>query len=517
MTEKPHLFRSSLVVGFFSLLGNLTGIIVEASIAAKLGLSRSSDTFYVAFTVPYLISNLIAATGQFSLVPFFATLEARHSSEDLWKGFSYAANVVFLSLGATAAVGIATAPWLMRGIAPGLTPTQIERAIQLGQWLFLIVIPAGVAEVFRSFLLSQHRFALSSAAGFFRNVTVILLTLLTFGRYGEYSIVLGYLAGTLLQAVILGAQILLAFPVRYSLTLVGSGEAFQNLRGSGVAQALAASAWQVVVIVERIIASFLPPGTLTALNYGFKILGSLVELLAGSVGTASLAGLSRAIALGDPERARKTLRNTLEISLALVSPVTVYCLLLDRNIIRLFFERGNFTPEAAILMSKVFFYYSLSLPLLSCFRILGFYIFARQEMALFIRLAFFQYGLVIALDLFYVGILHMGAIGIPLGLLTASLVTSGLVLQRNLVGLKSVIEWSLGMFAAKNAVAAALAALVVWALRARLGFPQTGFANFLYLCELCGAGSLAFLGVLTASRVITLSRVAAIWQNTRNP
>ncbi len=70
-----------MVVGFFGFLGSLTGILVETSIAAKLGLSKSSDTFYVAFTVPYIITNLVSATGQFSLVPFFAAVGAEHSDE----------------------------------------------------------------------------------------------------------------------------------------------------------------------------------------------------------------------------------------------------------------------------------------------------------------------------------------------------------------------------------------------------------------------------------------------------
>src|SRR6266702_164314 len=80
MPSRRQILRSSLVVGVFSLLGSLTGILVETSIAARLSLSRSSDTFYVAFTAPYLIVNVLSATGQSYLVPFFSTLDARHSA-----------------------------------------------------------------------------------------------------------------------------------------------------------------------------------------------------------------------------------------------------------------------------------------------------------------------------------------------------------------------------------------------------------------------------------------------------
>src|SRR5579864_6316714 len=164
MISRREIFRSSTVVGFFSLLGGLAGILVETSIAARLGLSKGSDTFYVAYTVPYLITTLLTATGQFSLVPFFGSLGARPEPEELWRGFSYAINVIFLGLGALALIGVAGAPWVIRGIAPGFTPEQTALATRLTRWLFLVIVPAGVAEVFRSFLFSQRRFALSASA-----------------------------------------------------------------------------------------------------------------------------------------------------------------------------------------------------------------------------------------------------------------------------------------------------------------------------------------------------------------
>ena len=506
------MLRSSMVVGFFSLLGGLTGILVETSIAAQLGLSRSSDTFYAAFTIPYVITNLLSATGQFSLVPFFASLEARHSSEELWKGFSYALNVLFLGLGAFAALGAATSPWVIRGLAPGFTRPQTELASQLCQWLFLIIIPAGVAEAFRSFLLSQHRFALSTATGFLRNVTVVAFILVTFHRYGPYSIVLGYLGGYLLQVIVLGLQIALSFPVRYSLTVVGSGQAFRNLRGAGAAQFGAALGWQGVVIVERIIASFLPAGTLTALNYGFKILGTLAELLGGSVGTAALPALSRAVAREAHAEGRKTFQDTLEISLVLVLPATVFCLLLDRSIIRLVFERGNFTPEATALMTAVFFCYSLSLVPFSFIRILTFYFFARHEGGVFLRLALFLYGLNIGLDLLYVAVLRLGAKGIPLALLTSLVITSVLAFARNLADLKEVLGRPLGTFTAKNLLGACVAAVAIWGIRLRVGTPTTTFGYFLYLCILCGSGGLVFLAVLAATRAVPLAKWVAVWR-----
>ena len=511
MALKRQLLWGSVVVGFFSLLSALSGILVETSIAAQLGLSRNSDSFYVAFTIPYIITNLLSATSQFSLVPFFSTLDSGDSREGLGRGVSYVVNLMFLGLGLFAGVGALGAHWLMRGIAPGFTRPQIELATQLSRWLFLVIVPAGVAEAFRSFLLSRHSFVLSSAAGLIRNVVVILVILWRFDRYGPFSIVLGYLAGYLLQLVVLGLQIVISFPVHYSLTLTGSGDAFRRLRGAGTAQLGGALAWQVVVLAERMIASFLPAGTLTAVNYGSKILYTMVELLGGSVGTAALPQLARAAMNKAHEEARKTFKEISEISLVVISPAMVFGLLLAHNIIRLVFERGNFTPAATGLMSRVFFYYCLSLFPLSFIRLLTFYLFARGESGAFLRLSILLYSLNLGFDLFYVGVLRWGAKGIPLGLLVASTLVSALSIRRNLGNVRQALGWAEVHLASKNFLGAILTALAVWALRLWVTPPHSGFQNFIYLCELCGAGSVAYLAALAALRVFPIAQETKIW------
>ncbi len=512
MSSKHQIVRSSMVVGVFALIGGLTGILVDTSIAAHLGLSESSDTFYVAFTVPYIITNLLYATGQFSLVPFFAALEARHSREALSQGFSYAVGLTFVAMSGIALLGALAAPWLVRGIAPGLASTQITYGTQLARWLFLIIIPAGLAEVLRSFLLSQHRFALSSAVGFFRNIIVILSIVLLFDRYREYSIVLGYLAGYLVQLAVLGIQLAATFPMRLSLTLAGGGEAFRNLRGAGTAQLGSAMAWQGVTVVERIIASFLPAGTLTALNWGFKIMSTLAELLAGSVGTVTLPALSTAVARNAREEERRTFRDTLEISLALVSPAFIFCLLLDENIIRLVFERGNFTADATELMARVFFYYALSLVFFSFLRVLTFYLFAHNKAGIFLRLSLVLYGLNVAFDLLFVGAFRLGAIGIPLGLLAGHAATIVLALQRNLADFRAALDRTLGIFTLKNVLGVVLAGAVIVVLRNWLGQPTTGLENFLHLCWVCGIGTLVFFATLILTQAVPFSRFAATFR-----
>lgn len=501
-----------MMVGFFSFAGSATGILVEVSIAAHLGLSRASDAFYVALTAPYIITNLITATGQFTLVPFFSSFDTDEQRGNFWRGFSYALNLVAAGLAGIAALGFGLAPWIIRGIAPGLNRSQWAIAARLARWLFLMIVPAGAAEVFRSFLFSQQRFALSSAAGFFRNISIIAFIWFGFHRFGPLSIVMGYCSGYCLQLLILGGYAALSFPIRYTATLRASGKPFQQLHGAGASQVLAASGSQAMVVVERAVASFLPPGSITALNYGLKIVSTLCELAAGSVGTSVLPALSRAVAQGKKEEERLIIQHAAEIALAVVALIAACCLALPHPMMQLLFQRGSFSGEATARMAGVFFCYSLCLLPLSGLRLLNFYLFARHAMKAFLSLAALYTALACALYAVFVTVFHLGAEGVPLGLLAALVLTGIAAWGWDAAGIRGVFDRSLVALAGKDLAALVVAALAMWRISLLAPVPRGLAELILFLCVICGIGGLIFLAVAVAGKAVSLDQMRQVFE-----
>ena len=213
-----------MVVAFFNLLGGLSGILVETSIAANLGLSIRSDTFYVAYTIPYIITNLLTATGQFSLVPFFASLESSQDEKELWRGFSYVINILFLGWGRSRLWawwhrhGLFTAS--LRGSPTKKMPSPRNSRAGSSSSSF----PPGSEKCcglfFSAGIISRSRRRQDSSATSLPSWS----SFWDFTATAPYSIVIGYMAGYLLQLLILGVPVLVVFPVRYSLTLTRAVE-----------------------------------------------------------------------------------------------------------------------------------------------------------------------------------------------------------------------------------------------------------------------------------------------------
>jgi peptidoglycan biosynthesis protein MviN/MurJ (putative lipid II flippase) len=185
--------------------------------------------------------------------------------------------------------------------------------------------------------------------------------------------------------------------------------------------------------------------------------------------------------------------------------------LLPNNIIRLVFQRGQFTPGATAVMATIFFYYSLSLLPFAFVRLLNFVLFGRREPNAYLRLTLLHYSLILVFDLFYVGVLRFGAKGIPLGFLTGTLLATGLAIRRNLADLHTTMNGALGAFAFKNLVAAASTTLTISVLRFGLPKPSSAAQDFTFLCITCGLGSVAYLATLAALHALPMEQLALLW------
>jgi len=113
---------------------------------------------------------------------------------------------------------------------------------------------------------------------------------------------------------------------------------------------------------EQLMVSFLPPGSITILNYGYRLISAIGgTIFFRSVVVAIVPRLTEAHLRGDN---RETLRITglgMRIMLALSVPLTVFMAVLAKPAALAVFQRGNFTHASASLLGVVLAVYSISL------------------------------------------------------------------------------------------------------------------------------------------------------------
>ncbi|NPV88145.1 oligosaccharide flippase family protein [Coprothermobacteraceae bacterium] len=124
-------------------------------------------------------------------------------------------------------------------------------------------------------------------------------------------------------------------------------------------------------LVDQLMASYLPVGNISALNYSSLLYNLPVTLFAVPIVNVMYPSLSSASAQNDLERLRHSFMNGFRMIWAIVLPAASGLAILSFPIVALVYMRGAFDLSAAQLVARTLLFYSLGVPFLALQVLLG--------------------------------------------------------------------------------------------------------------------------------------------------
>jgi putative peptidoglycan lipid II flippase len=118
---------------------------------------------------------------------------------------------------------------------------------------------------------------------------------------------------------------------------------------------------QLNFLVNTIIASGQPEGSLAALNFAWQLMYMPQAVIAQAIAIAALPTFSAQVARGEFDALRSTLATTVRGVIFLSLPASLGLILLRQPIVALLFERGFFTAESTSLVAWALLWYALGL------------------------------------------------------------------------------------------------------------------------------------------------------------
>ena len=143
--------------------------------------------------------------------------------------------------------------------------------------------------------------------------------------------------------------------------------------------ALGAGVVQVNLVIDIILASLLPKGSVSFLFYADRLNQLPIGVVGVAVGTAILPLLSRLVAQNDQPGALQALNRAIELTLFLALPAMFAFLLTADELILTLFERGQFDITAARATAFALTAYAVGLPAYVLVKVLGPAFFARRD------------------------------------------------------------------------------------------------------------------------------------------
>lgn len=341
----------------------LLGFVREMAIADGFGASSASDAYLVAYTVPYFLQTILGYAFVSAVLPVFSGLwDAEESRAEANRLGSSLINIVGVAMLLLSLIGVAAAPVLVRLTAPGLAVETAELAIRLTRVMIPSLFFMSVGLVISGILNSRYRFAAAALAPGIAALGVIVSAWLADGNI--YLVALGTLLG-FVGSWLLQAGDLAKSGFRYRLVLDAKHPAVRRVLRDVVPILLGLSVNQLYTVLNRIFASSLDAGSISALNYANKLMNLPLGLFVAAIITAFFPALADLAQDAARERLARAVSRGLAMCMLLVVPSALGLMLLDKPIIHLLFERGSFTAEATVVTAEALFAMCPGLPFLA--------------------------------------------------------------------------------------------------------------------------------------------------------
>jgi putative peptidoglycan lipid II flippase len=354
------LAYSAIGVALAALLGRIFGFIREMVIAAQFGATAQTDAYLVAYRIPNLIYGLLvygALTAAF--IPVFTENLVKNRVE-AWRIASNIFNLVLLVSVTISLALIVFSPWAIVIMASGFTPETTALSASLLRLMAPAIILMCLAGVITGILHSHQKFLAPSLVAFANNLVVVLAILFLAVKVSIFAVAIGVVIGGLVQ-VLIQLPSLLSHWHRYYFSFSVRHPAVKKIGQLFLPVALGIALVQLGQFVDSQIASWLAPGSLSALNFAYRLSMLPLNTFVAAVIIVLFPKLSRQAAEKDFKSMQETIALGIRAIAFLVIPAAIGLFVLHIPITKLLFERGAFTPAATLATASALRAYALGL------------------------------------------------------------------------------------------------------------------------------------------------------------
>ncbi|MDO8671536.1 MAG: murein biosynthesis integral membrane protein MurJ, partial [Dehalococcoidia bacterium] len=377
--------RAALVIMLGNVISRLLGLVREQVIAGLFGASSQVDAFTAASRIPTTVYDLLIG-GMISaaLVPVFSDYAGKEREDDFWHLVSVVLNVAALVLALAMLVLAVLAPQIMGLFAAGYEADVRELSIGLVRYMLPAAFFMGVSGVLTAVLYSRQNFTLPALCIALFNASLIVAALLLHERFGIYSLVVGMVMGTFLQAAFQLAGLRVR---RLALTLNWRDPGLRRIVKLYTPVALGLVVSAAGIAIDTNLASRTGEGNLAAMRYATTLTQFPLGLIASAISFAVLPSLSRLSVPGETagqvgeamSRYKATFALGFKMTLLAILPATVGLVALRYPLVQIIFEHGKFTAADTGTTALAFLAYSPGLPAAAVDQLLIFAFYARKN------------------------------------------------------------------------------------------------------------------------------------------
>jgi len=389
MSKKSGTLRIVTIMMIITFAGKALGLLRDAMVGSFFGTDSIEGTaFNIASVLPRVFMDVIFASAiAASFIPAFNEVLEKQGREKAFKlahnfisvimtisvivtiGFIvFASPIVHLIYGNTAVEFLSTRlPEFAGPIANILIGSrESAEALELGadllQIMLFIIVLSCLAFSLTGVLQSLGEFNAPAAMGFVSNVVILFYMFFFLDYYGVIGLCIAFVAGWLAQLLIqIPFLIRSKFKYRFQIDLRDEGLKRIGLLMLPVMVSTWVTPINLMVNGMAAMSDYYGRQSFNATNFAYNLYAVLGGVLVLSVTNVIFPRLSVQAANVDHEAFGENISQTIRGLFFLLIPMSIGLVALSEPIVRLFYERGQWTQLSTRLTSTALVYFSLGM------------------------------------------------------------------------------------------------------------------------------------------------------------
>lgn len=345
------------------LIAKFMGLLREMLVAQIYGQGYESDVINTATQIPLLFFDMVLGVA---ILSTFVPIYNKYLEKSGKKAADYFANNFITVIGSIAVLvailGSIFAQPLVRLMVPGYADVagKVEETARILRILFPSIAFTAVAYVAVGILQSNGEFTVPSLISVVSNGIMIAYLFVFGNKMGLVGVGVSMLAAWAAQ-LLFQIPWLIKYKYRYKPTVNFKDGSMKEV--ALVALPVLVSSWvqPICNVINMSFGSSMGDGAVSALNWANKIYIIMVGVFAYAITNFILPRLSRLNADDNHKAFAETTRTSVGWIVFIITFVSALFLALSNPIIKVVFERGQFTAESSSITSSALFFYSFGM------------------------------------------------------------------------------------------------------------------------------------------------------------
>ena len=356
---KKNLIKAVGLVTIITVIGKILGFGRESVIAAFYGASAQSDVYFVASVIPTLLFAAISMAITTGIVPIY--IEEHKKNKESAANLISALGTLLLVLSIVfIALCIVFAAPLTKLVAPGFTGEQLDLAIDLTRIMLPSFCFFVLSAVATGVLNANQQFLAPAMVTIPSNLMIILFTVWTTSQLGIYGVAIGTLIGAAFQFLIQYPQFK-QHNIRLNFSFKKYWGQFKSSFILLLPIIVTSLGAQINEIINRVVASGLPEGSISALNYSNKLMYLPLSVIAMSIITVLYPSIVQAIKDHKDDEYAALVLNGVRTIVYICIPIVLIMTVSGSTVVEIAFQRGAFDAQDTVKTTYSLIFYMIGL------------------------------------------------------------------------------------------------------------------------------------------------------------